>query len=803
MQAALLEVATVSGRVPSSTKDGTLEVEGFEIIGRLGSGASGDVWLAEEQEPDRMVALKLLRPGSATEEVLQREVRILAKLVHPNLVVLYRSITTGDGRFGLAMEWIDGWPLDEWLERHPEMSPDDRLGLFRNVVRGVAFLHDHGVIHRDLKPANVIVDMQGVPKIVDFGLARLHVEETAPYVDGGSIGICGTLHFMAPEQAANGKGARAMPVDVYALGLMLHHILTGVWLRPPGETTTETLARVLHPPPLVFEGAARQLPEDLKWILRQALSPDPARRYHNARDLDTDLARFAAKQPVSARSHTAFYLASTFVRRQARRSAVAAALVLAGLAAGGVMYQRHRAVAAQNEANLRDAYSLTSFTLRQLRDELHGSTTEHATEPLAADLDLPGDSGGNDPALPVNAAGELDLRYYQALLADLRSATSEGRVQYGPALKSIQRALDLYSELSKEEPTDPVRLLDAARARLSFARLCEKTGRGDGASLHARKTLNQLDRLAVWSGFDSSPVAPLRCDALALVALHTHQSGDSVEAIRICQETISVCESLRTRPDSEWLPRLSLAVSDLATYSLQAGPSWLPDAKLVVHRATEDCRSAYGRDPDSFALACSLARCLEAAARLSLEAEGGKGVKEYFEEAARLLLDHPPDPRSPSIPVLWQISVTATEWARSLEYGEDSALRKTAIDVATRFTTHLRRSGDGRDVVVIQRARLHLSKSRLLLASGDRDAAARQTAFAIELLGPRQARDPENVQLALLTATAFHQARRLADRAEIDWNEKTANRLDRLMEKLADQAASLTARERQDLAKLR
>ena len=471
-EAGLLEAAMQPADVarPAGAA-GAPEVPGFEIISRLGAGSSGEVWLADEVETGRTVALKILHGhgvAGTSEELLQREFRILSKLIHPNLVLLFRAIATTDGRQGLAMEWIDGWPLDEWLDQHPDLPLAGKLELFQGMVRGVAFLHENGVIHRDLKPANVIVDAQGVAKIVDFGLARLHQDEAASGMDGGSIGVSGTLHFMAPEQAADGRGSGAMPVDVYAMGLMLHRLLTGRWLRPRTGTPAETLAQVLQPPPLELGGKERELPRDLQAILRQALAPDPAFRYHHARELDADLVRFAAKQPVAARKHTILYLATTLLRRQARRSAVAAGLVLAGLVAGGTIYQRHRQVTERNDANLRSAYTLTSFTLRQLRDELRTATPESSSDPVAVREDLAGAAADPHPPLPVNPAGELDLRYYEALLADLRAATSEGRAHYLAALKSIQPAVDLFSELARESPDDPKRLLDAAQARLTF-----------------------------------------------------------------------------------------------------------------------------------------------------------------------------------------------------------------------------------------------------------------------------------------------------------------------------------------------
>jgi hypothetical protein len=669
-EAGLLALAMQPAQRLAPAVAGAPEVPGYEIISRLGAGSSGEVWLADELETGRFVALKILHRDGATgasAEVLQREIQILAKFAHPNLVLLHRAVATSDGRQGLATEWIDGWPLNEWLQRHPGLSLTKRLELFHGIVRGVAFLHDHGVIHRDLKPSNLIVDAEGKVKILDFGLARLHQEGAVAGAEGGSIGVSGTLHFMAPEQAANGVGARAMPVDVYALGLILYRLLTGTWLRPAEGTPAETLAVVLNPPPLVLHGEARALPRDLQSILRQALAPDPARRYRHARDLEADLDRFAAKLPVAARKHTVLYLTATLLRRQARRSVLAACLVLAGLAAGGVVYHRHRQVTERNEANLRYAYSLTSFTLRRLADELRTAVPEEEGNPSATGGGLSEADQGEASRLPVNADGELDLRYYQALLADLHSATSEGHGNYRAALAAIQPALDLYSQLAREAPDDPKRLLDAAQARLSFARLLGRLDHTELAGREAGKALRQLDRLAAWPGFDPTPLPPLRCDALQLAAKDAHRAGDPARAAGLAREMLAAAEALPSgffvRPENEAAPRLALAASDLATYAIAAGPAWLPAARQDIDRATAACRAEHERDPRSAAFVRGLVRCLHAKARLSLHEKPAEDLRPVFQEAVQLLIGEGPGVRLFSFSTIRSFCGTATAWA--------------------------------------------------------------------------------------------------------------------------------------------
>jgi tetratricopeptide (TPR) repeat protein len=811
-QAGLLAVALQQQCHTWAAVEGAPEVPGYEIIGRLGAGSSGEVWLAEELETGRTLALKILhRHGAAgaSAEFLQREIQMLAKLVHPNLVLLHNVVVTSDGRQGLATEWIDGWPLDEWLQRHPDLTLTRKLELFHGIVKGVAFLHDHGVIHRDLKPANLIVDAEGRAKIVDFGLARFYREDAATGTDGGSIGVSGTLHFMAPEQAANRDGARAMPVDVYALGLIFHRILTGNWLLPPGGTPVETLAMVLHPPPLALHGPARALPRDLQSILRQSLAPDPAHRYRHARDLGADLDRFAAKQPVAARKHTVVYLITTLLRRQARRSIIAACLVLAGLAAGGTIYHRHRQVVARNEANLRYAYTLTSFTLGELRDELRAAVPEEKDHPQTGGGGFPEAADVGIPVLPVDAAGELDLRYYHAQLADLRSATLEGQANYHTALTSIQKALDLFCQLALESPHDPKRLLDATQARLSFTRLLDRTERSEAAGREAQKTLLMLGRLAAMPGCDPALLPPLRCDALRLAARDAYRLGEPARAVALVREMLAAAGSLPTgllvRPENEVAPRLALAVSDLATYAIAADSAGLQEARREIDRAIATCRAARERDPEIPALTRGLAYCLHAKARLSLHAGPLDEMRALMAEGAELLIGRTSPVRLSSFPLVRDYFATATAWAGALQEHPDAnaEVADAALDLAQRFVTCLRSNGGATGDVMLLRARLFLHESQLACRFHGRGKAARPAARALRLLRPLQVQDPDRLHLALLTAVALHQVRGLAEFPHADWSEEDHGaHLNRLMKQLSDRSAELTPEQRREFLSL-
>jgi tRNA A-37 threonylcarbamoyl transferase component Bud32 len=796
---------------PPEVVDRVPMVPGYEIISRLGVGASSEVWLADEADTGRIVAIKILHRHGHTEtsgEFFRREIRMLAKLVHPHLALLYTTITTADGRQGLVMEWVDGWHLDEWLRMRPDLDLQSKMELFRSIVSGVALLHDHAVIHRDLKPANLIVNAEGTVKIVDFGLARLHQDECVTGMDGGSIGVSGTLHFMAPEQAANGPGARAMPVDVYALGLIFHRILTGGWLNPTDLTSSETLALVLNPAPLVFHGPAKSLPRDLRAILHKALAPDPARRYRHARELEADLERFAAKQPVAARKQTAFYLIATLLRRQARRSMVAAGLMLAGLAAGGAIYQRHRQVAQRNEDNLRHAYKLTSFTLGQLRNELGNASPAETKAQKGAHAEFPKEGEASDLRLPLDSAGHLDLRFYEARLADLRSASSESQNRIITALYSIQRALDLYCQLSKEAPDDPGRLLDAASARISFARLLDKTGRVETAGDQAVKALKQLDRLDSWQGFTSSSLPSLHIDALRLVAKDAQRAGDTSRAVKLAGEMVIFSESLPSgllvRPENEEAPRLALAASDLASYAISADPAQLPAVEREIDRITAVCRAAHHGEPEIPALARGLGHCVLAKARLGLHSGRGKELLPVFNEAAGILIGDDSRIRLSSFPLVRELAITATDWAGAVVEDTDTSIPSAAVDIAQRSIHHLRINGSGTEEIIVLRSSLYLLESRLACRLDEGSKAANLNSRAFRMLSSRQTQDAENLTLALLTARALHQARSLKGHTHSIWDDENhAPFLDRLLKQLTGRSAELSPEHQRDLAALR
>ncbi|MEN8160852.1 MAG: serine/threonine-protein kinase, partial [Myxococcota bacterium] len=313
----------------------------------------GTVYLAERADGsfERLAAIKLLRRGLDTEDILARfraERQILADLEHPNIARLLDGGSTARGRPYLVMEYVEGAPITDYCEREG-LDIEARLRLFVDAVDAVHHAHSHGVIHRDLKPANILVDRRGVVKLLDFGIARLlggDPEETHTRTGQRLL----TPYHASPEQV-RGEVAGAAS-DVYQLGLLLYELLAGeLPYRLSGRSVAE-LERVVCrqavvPPSSRAPAQGRRLLRgDLDSIVLKTLRKDPASRYPSAEALALDVRRHLEGRPVAARSGTRGYLLRHFVRRNRVRSALAAAAAVVLLAAGLWPERGSRAVGA-------------------------------------------------------------------------------------------------------------------------------------------------------------------------------------------------------------------------------------------------------------------------------------------------------------------------------------------------------------------------------------------------------------------------------------------------------------------------
>jgi hypothetical protein len=379
----------------------TVQIAGYSLGEELGRGGMGVVYKAEQTALRRLVAVKMILAahlvGMQALERFQREAQAVARLRHPGIVQVFEvgtwtAVDGGRGPF-MALEFLAGGTLAKKLGGQP-LPASEAATLVRALAQAMQHAHEAGVVHRDLKPANVLLTADGVPKIADFGVARL--------LDAGDAGthtgaIMGTPPYMAPEQAA-GETSRVGPAaDVYALGAILYECLTG---RPPfrGTNSVETLRLVRETEPVPPRLLNPSVPRDLETICLRCLRKEPEKRYASAQDLADDLRRFLEGRPTLARPVGALERTGKWIRRNPVVTLLTLATVLTllgGLTASLILY--YQALGALKKEKE------TAGKLEQTVDELSGSVAQGwlgqlgqlAVLNLADPLQAPALPGGN------------------------------------------------------------------------------------------------------------------------------------------------------------------------------------------------------------------------------------------------------------------------------------------------------------------------------------------------------------------------------------------------------------------------
>ncbi|HEX6198867.1 MAG TPA: serine/threonine-protein kinase, partial [Thermoanaerobaculia bacterium] len=506
----------------------------YRLLRELGSGGMGVVYLAERADGElhRRVAIKVLPRGMETGESLRRfrqERQILARLDHPNIARLIDAGTTEDGCPYFVMEHVEGEPIDLYCRRLG-LPLEARLGLVQTVCAAVHAAHQHLIVHRDLKPGNLLVTGDGVPKLLDFGIAKL----LDPAAAGGpSPETRGAWRPMTPEYASPEQirgEAVTTGSDVYALGVLLYELLTGVHpFRAATSSPHEVVRRVCdtepeRPSTAVLRGGgedgagrggpdgaegsperlARRLRGDLDTIVLTAMHKDPARRYGSAEQLAQDLERHLAGLPVAARRDTLRYRAGKFVRRHRWGVAAAALFVLllagfgAAMALQSVRLERERAQAERERERaervsgflvelFRISYPSKSkgetITARELLDRgaaQLGAGLEDEPEVLARLLRTVGkvyeSLGLYDEAAPLL---ERSLDQHRRLYGETHPEVATGlsdiavlatmRGEYERARDFYERAIAMRRELLGEEAPEVAESLNALAVMLHEA----------------------------------------------------------------------------------------------------------------------------------------------------------------------------------------------------------------------------------------------------------------------------------------------------------------------------------------------
>jgi serine/threonine-protein kinase len=521
----------------------------YRLVRRIGRGGMGVVYLATRADGqfDKQVALKLVRRGLDTDEILERfrrERQILARLEHPHIARLLDGGIAPDGRPYLVMDYVQGEPITTFCNRQAA-GIEERLRLFREVCETVQYAHRNLIIHRDLKPSNILVNDAGEVKLLDFGVAKLLADgehEGSPTLTRAGLRPM-TPEYAAPEQLLDAPLTTA--ADVYSLGVVLHELLTG--RRPEragmdgGTTGSKGSGAGLPLPSRVVAREQtragrlrRALQGDLDTIVLKALQPDPARRYRTVEALVEDLDRHRDGLPIRARRDTWGYRAGKFLSRHAWGTA-AAALVALSLAGGmaGTLWQARQA---RREAA--KAREVKEFTMRLF--EVSDPHQGHPVDLSARDLL---DRGARRIDEELRTQPEIQAEMMQMLV---RIDMTLGNFESGTTL--LERSLTLRRRLNGDDS------LEVASALHDLGAMQSEKGDYKEAEATLRDALTRRERRL---GPDDAGLAPILSNLGEVLAA----TGKYEEGERAYRRALAINRRALGEDDLE----VAMSLSDLGT----------------------------------------------------------------------------------------------------------------------------------------------------------------------------------------------------------------------------------------------
>ena len=594
-------------------------VGAYRLVRVLGRGGMGAVHLAERDDGgfEQRVAIKLIKRGMDSDQVLARfraERQILASLDHPNIGRLLDGGTTEDGQPFFVMEYIDGQPIDVYADTHT-LTITQRLELFLHVAAAVSYAHQQLIVHRDIKPLNLLVTADHVPKLLDFGIAKV----LAPEAEAATATETGwrvlTPEYASPEQV---EGRHATTVsDVYSLGVVLYELLTGrspyrVKSRTPQDVATAVCTTEPDRPSAAVSGGGppasrrtglatdrvaatrsgsadrlrRRLRGDLDTIVLMALRKEPQRRYQSVEQLAVDIRRHLDGRPVRARPDTFRYRSGKFVRRN-RLPLLAVTIVALTLVGGTVTtaWQARQARAAQARAERRfgDVRKLANALLFDYHDaikDLRGATPvrERLVRDALTYLDGLARERAGDPAL------QRELASAYRRVGDVQGGDPKGLGDTQGAVESYGKALQIVEELYRSDSSDVQVRQDHAALALALGSMVWERGDLTAGLAHARRARSLLEPLVASSPDDTDQRLRLHAayDLLGQMSLEAGEIGQALEFHHAdLRELERTRAAERRRPDVR--RAISASYGHLADAQVEAAD--LPGALASHHKS--------------------------------------------------------------------------------------------------------------------------------------------------------------------------------------------------------------------------
>ena len=613
-------VAVLPGfEAPRKARTGR-RIGAYDILEEIGHGGMGEVYRAvrADGEFDREVAVKLVRSGFDSQFILERfrhERQILAGLDHPNIARLLDGGTTDDGIPYLVMELVDGMPIDRYCESH-QLTTAQRLELFRHVCAAVHYAHQHLVIHRDLKPSNILVTPDGVPKLLDFGIAKI-LSPTG--------GLETTLmHALTPEYASpeqlRGQWVSTAS-DVYSLGVVLYQLLSGQRPYAAYAVSAPDLARAIceleprRPSAAVAESAGkgdggtpaktldaatqklqRRLRGDLDNIVLKAMRKEPERRYASAEQFAEDIRRHLQGLPVSARQDSWSYRTGKFIRRHTAIVAATVVVILT-LAVGMAVTLREKRIAERRFNDVRKLANSLIFEIDNSISDIPGST--------AARKLLVGRALEYLDSLSREAKGDKSLQ--------TELATAYERVgdvlgyPYAPnlgdsagALASYRKALRIRESLAASAPNDVKLQRQLTGNHFRVANALEFTGDLKGALGALRKTLPITEKLA--AGKADPELTDLFAGSHYFIAVLLSKTGDPAGALENYRQAAAIRQPVLQSNPSNVNLRAHLAADYIGMAVCMQSLGDLVQAIAMQTQAIEILRELVHQESNSVSL---------------------------------------------------------------------------------------------------------------------------------------------------------------------------------------------------------